>query len=76
MIKSAFIDTLRVLLVSLSENERDKFISYYEEIIEDYKESGLSEEEVIKKIGSPQSIANTILSEQDTVAINVPSFNR
>ncbi|QAS61967.1 HAAS signaling domain-containing protein [Clostridium septicum] len=51
MTKSTFIDTLRGLLESLNEDECNKFISYYEEIIEDYKESGLTEEEVIKKLG-------------------------
>lgn len=75
MTKSTFIDTLRGLLESLNEDECNKFISYYEEIIEDYKESGLTEEEVIKKIGSPQSIAKNILSEEDSININIPSFN-
>lgn len=65
MTKAVFIDTLRRLLDSLNEDECNKFIAYYEEIIEDYKESGLTEQEVIEKIGSPQSIANSILSEQD-----------
>lgn len=73
MSKSIFIDTLRELLEPLNKEESDKFISYYEEIIEDYKESGLTEQEVIDKIGSPQSIANDILSEQDS--INIPSSN-
>ena len=75
MTKSTFIDELRGLLESLNEDECNKFISYYEEIIEDYKESGLTEQEVIEKIGSPQSIANNILSEQDSININIPSFN-
>lgn len=75
MTKSTFIDTLRGLLESLNEDECNKFISYYEEIIEDYKESGLSEQEVIKKIGSPKSVANNILREQDSININIPSFN-
>ncbi|MDV4150726.1 DUF1700 domain-containing protein [Clostridium sp. AL.422] len=74
MNKSTFIDTLRKSLKLLDEDERNKFISYYEEIIEDYKESGFTEKEVIKKIGSPQSIANNILSEQDIININIPSF--
>lgn len=73
MSKSIFIDTLRALLEPLNKEESDKFISYYEEIIEDYKESGLTEQEVIDKIGSPQSIANDILSEQDL--IKKPSSN-
>lgn len=75
MIKSTFIDNLKVLLESLNEDERDKFISYYEEIIEDYMENGFTEQEVISKIGSPQSIANSILSEQDSLNINIPSSN-
>lgn len=75
MTKTTFIDTLRGLLQSLNEDECNKFISYYEEIIEDYKESGLTEEEVIKKIGTPQSIADNILSEQDSIDIKVPSFS-
>ncbi|MEG1482013.1 DUF1700 domain-containing protein [Clostridium sp.] len=75
MNKSDFINTLRELLYPISKVERDKFIAYYEEIIEDYKEGGLTEQEVVGKIGSPQSIANHILSEQDTVDIRMPSFN-
>ena len=75
MTKTTFIDTLRGLLQSLNEDECNKFISYYEEIIEDYKESGLTEEEVIKKIGTPQSIADNILSEQNSINIKVPSFS-
>ena len=75
MTKTTFIDTLRELLHSLNEDECNKFISYYEEIIEDYKESGLTEEEVIKKIGTPQSIADNILSEQDSINIKVPSLS-
>lgn len=75
MTKTTFIDTLRELLQSLNEDECNKFISYYEEIIEDYKESGLTEEEVIKKIGTPQSIADNILSEQDSINIKVPSLS-
>lgn len=75
MTKTTFIDTLRGLLQSLNEDECNKFISYYEEIIEDYKENGLTEEEVIKKIGTPQSIADNILSEQNSINIKVPSFS-
>lgn len=74
MNKSTFIETLRRLLKPLGKDECNKFISYYEEIIEDYKESGLTEQEIVEKIGSPESIANNILSEQDSININIPSF--
>ena len=69
MNKSDFIETLDRLLKSLNKEEREKFIYYYEEIIEDYKESGLTEEEVINKIGTPESIAENILSEHDVVKV-------
>lgn len=75
MTKSIFIENLRVLLKSINEDERNKFISYYEEIFDDYMENGFTEEEVINKIGSPESIANSILEEQDSLNIKVPSFN-
>ena len=61
MRKSTFIENLNILLKSINEDERNKFISYYEEIFEDYIENGFTEEEVINKIGSPESIANSIL---------------
>ena len=40
MTKTTFIDTLRELLQSLNEDECNKFISYYEEIIEDLFKPG------------------------------------
>lgn len=75
MSKSTFIENLNILLKSINEDERNKFISYYEEIFDDYMENGFTEEEVINKIGSPESIANSILEEQDSLNIKVPSFN-
>lgn len=75
MTKSTFIESLNILLKSINEDERNKFISYYEEIFEDYIENGFTEEEVINKIGSPESIASSILEEQYSPNIKVPSFN-
>lgn len=75
MNKTDFISMLGDLLSPISKIEKAKFIDYYEEIIEDYKEGGLTEEEIVNKIGTPQTIANTILSEQDIIDINIPSFN-
>ncbi|WP_346905870.1 DUF1700 domain-containing protein [Clostridium sp.] len=75
MNKSEFFNSLRESLTPLSKEECNKFIIYYEEIIEDYKESGLTEEEAIDKLGNPRSIANDILSEQDTVDIKIAPFN-
>lgn len=68
MIKSNFITSLRELLSSLDPIELEKFIIYYDELIEDYKEDGLTEDEIINKIGSAESIALNILQEQNTQA--------
>lgn len=75
MTKSEFLNSLRESLTSLSKEESNKFITYYEEIIEDYKENGLMEEEAIDKLGNPYSIANDILSEQDNAYIKPPYSN-
>lgn len=75
MNRAKFIEVLRKELVSLKKAETDKFINYYEEIIDDYMENGLTEEEVVEKIGNPKTIAKNILNEQDTVELKVPSTN-
>lgn len=45
----------------LKPSERKKNISYYEEIIADMTENGLSEEAAVEKIGSPKQIAQEII---------------
>ena len=74
MSKVEFINDLRRLLATIDIAERNKFIAYYEEMIEDYKECGDTEEEVIRKIGSPKNIADNILKEQGTIDIKIPRF--
>lgn len=64
MNKTDFLEKLERLLNNLSKNEKDKTLSYYDEMIEDLKEEGLSEKEAISKIGNPENIANTILEEE------------
>lgn len=75
MIRSDFFEILKKSLESISKEERDKFITYYEEIIEDYKENGLTEEEALTTIGNPQNIANDILNEQGAITVKTPSSN-
>lgn len=73
MMKLDFLEELRRHLSPLKKTERETFISYYEEMIEDYLEDGLSEEEVFEQIGEPRKVAQQILKEQDTVVLKVPS---
>lgn len=77
MNRTEFIEILSAKLKVLNRTEREKFITYYEEIIEDYLENGFTEEEVIGKIGDPKILAKNILSEQnqDTVDIKMPVTN-
>ncbi|MGL5575571.1 MAG: DUF1700 domain-containing protein [Sarcina sp.] len=76
MSKIKFMSTLSELLTPLNQDDRDKFLDYYEEMIEDYKETGLSEEEIFKKLGNPRDIARNILREHDIVDIKMPSNNK
>ena len=75
MNRAEFMEVLRKELVPLKKDETEKFINYYEEIIDDYLEDGLREDEVIEKIGNPKVIARNILSEQDHVDNKVPLTN-
>lgn len=61
MSKKIFLKTLKRELRALNSSELQKNISYYDEIIADMMESGLSEKAAIEKIGAPQKIAREIL---------------
>lgn len=76
MNKAKFTRELERNLKILGSEERRKFITYYDEIIEDYIENGLCEEDAILKIGAPKSIADEILGGQDAVIIGKPSSAR
>ncbi len=66
MSKEEFLGSLNRLLKSLGKSEREKSLSYYNEIIDDYMEDGYTEEEAVDQIGSPGQIAQEILEEQQT----------
>ena len=66
MSKEEFLGSLNRLLKSLGKSEREKSLSYYNEIIDDYMEDGYTEEEAVEQIGSPGQIAQEILKEQQT----------
>ncbi|SJZ37853.1 DUF1700 domain-containing protein [Anaerorhabdus furcosa] len=63
MNKQEFLERLENLLNKLSPSEREKAISYYSEMIEDFIEDGCTQEEAVIKVGTPGQIAETILSE-------------
>lgn len=63
MNKKEFLYQLEEGLIRLDESERDQFVLYYDELIEDYLEDGASEEEAVEKLGKPARIASKILEE-------------
>ena len=63
MKKEQFIKNLRYSLRKLKKDEREKYIAYYEEIISDMIENGVSEEEAVAHQGGTKEVAEEILRE-------------
>lgn len=63
MKKREFLAELRKRLAGLSEADMKQPLDYYEEMVDDRIEEGLSEEEAVKAVGTPAEIAGEILGE-------------
>lgn len=63
MTMDEYLSALESGLSQLSEEERKKQISYYEELFADMKEEGLSDAEIVEKLGNPKKAAEEILAE-------------
>jgi uncharacterized membrane protein len=74
MNKEEFSRNLEKELLELGAKDGQKFTAYYYEMIEDYIEDGYSEEQAVKKVGSPKTIAQQILEEEGEVVLKVPSI--
>lgn len=61
MDKRTFLNSLREQLYGLSQSDIDKSLEYYSEMIDDRMEDGVSEEEAVAAMESPQEIARQIL---------------
>ncbi len=61
MKKEQFLRDLSTRLVSLPHADVKRSLDYYSEMIDDRIEDGLSEEEAVKKIGTPAKAAEEIL---------------
>lgn len=61
MNKQEFLQILREHLSGLSENDIEKSLDYYSEIIDDRMEDGLTEEEAVEVLGSAEEIADQLL---------------
>lgn len=63
MTKREFLEELRKRLSDLNDEDYEASVSYYEEMINDRMEDGLSEEEAVAEVGSPAEAAAHILEE-------------
>ncbi|GLF92114.1 hypothetical protein Saga11_33730 [Bacillus safensis] len=73
MNKKEFLSSLKKHLHRLGEKDSERFIEYYDEMIEDYKEDGYSEQEAVHQVGQPAIIAEGIMKEQGMKTIEVPT---
>ena len=64
MKKSEFIEALRGRLQGIPREDLEERLAFYEEMIDDRIEDGLSEEEALAAVGSVESVAEAILQEQ------------
>ena len=63
MTKSEFLSSLREKLHGLSEEDIKKSLDYYSEMIDDRIEDGMTEEEAVVDVGTPDECANAILMD-------------
>ncbi len=73
MNKAEFLNELSFCLQHMNDSEKNKFIIYYDEMISDYVENGMTEEDAVDKIGSPKKIAEELLDDSGSVKISLPS---
>lgn len=73
MNKAEFLKSLDSDLMKMNAAEKKKYIIYYDEIISDYVENGMTEVEAVNKIGSPAKIAKELIEDHDSVKLNLPT---
>lgn len=63
MNKTEFLESIKQKLNGLPEKDIQSAVEYYEEAIDDRTEDGLTEEQAITEIGTPDDIAEKIMME-------------
>lgn len=63
MNRNEYIDSIKEKLKGLPDADIEKAVEYYEEAIDDRLEDGLTEDQAINSIGTPDEIAEKILME-------------
>lgn len=65
MTKEEFLIELKIRLKKYGIANSDQYISYYSEFLDDLIEDGYTEKEAINKIGSPNKVILSILSDEN-----------
>jgi len=65
--KELFLQALRQALGGLPDDEINRSVAFYEEMISDRTEDGMSEEQAVWSLGQPEEIARQIISETPPV---------
>ncbi|MDO5785245.1 MAG: DUF1700 domain-containing protein [Eubacteriales bacterium] len=68
MTKAVFLRRLSSALAKCGKSDRKNHIAYYSELIDDYQEEGMTEEQAVAALGSPADIAAEILAETGNVS--------
>lgn len=63
MKSNEFLNELKAHLSSIPDDEQNIIIEYFSEIISDKIDDGQNEEQIISELGSPESIAKTIIQD-------------
>lgn len=63
MDKKEFLDQLRTSLTGLPQGDIDERVSFYEEMIDDRIEEGMSEEDAVRQIGTVDEVVSQIIAE-------------
>jgi uncharacterized membrane protein len=71
MNKAIFLKELGIHLQKMKNADKDRFLSFYDEMISDYIEDGMTEEDAVVKVGTPKKVAEELLENYDTVKINM-----
>ena len=69
MNREEFLAELRSRLAGLPEGDREERLAFYEEMIDDRLEDGLSQEEALESLGTPEAVAAQVLAEVPMSAI-------
>lgn len=76
MTKTEFMSSLREKLSGLGEEDIKKSLDYYSEMIDDRIEDGMTEEEAVADVGTPDECANAILMDMPLSKVVKAKINK